>query len=426
MPDRKKHITMIVDSYLPLPTAVGICAEKIVNELKSDNNISVICIKNSSQQVDKENIDGYKIYRTSTKYRNEYHSLTRKDGTANKLLLMIYRITNSIKTSLNKETIDRYLVDSINDQLIEVNAIEKIDTIIPLCFPFESIISAINFKKEMKSNALILPYIFDNFSNSASLHRNNFIRMIKMRRNLQLERKSLSEANHIIAMHPLRNHFESNNIIDSNDVTYLEHPLLTKNNNPDESQKNTCTKLNYSGGVFNKVRDPSYPLEILKRVSLKTNIFIDFFIFGSAYKKVQCFCEENKNISKCHDQITNKMIIKEYSKANVLINMGEIEGKQISSKVFEYISLGKPIIHFSYIENCIVSEILEKYPLALTILHKNNYEESSNSIIEFIEKTKEKNIDFEEIKNIYPEAIPKITADIFKNIIKESSPQNYI
>ncbi|MFK2398020.1 hypothetical protein ACIXMQ_04790 [Bacteroides fragilis] len=64
---KKKHIVVLVGSYYPNFSAVGICARNVVDELKKEADISVISQKTDINEKDEEEYDGYRIIRNSTK-----------------------------------------------------------------------------------------------------------------------------------------------------------------------------------------------------------------------------------------------------------------------------------------------------------------------------------------------------------------------
>lgn len=62
------------------------------------------------------------------------------------------------------------------------------------------------------------------------------------------------------------------------------------------------------------------------------------------------------------DELREEMI-----SAEQLLSIAEVEGKQMSSKIFSYMSTGKPVIHIYYAKDDINVCFLERYPLALCV-----------------------------------------------------------
>ena len=135
-------------------------------------------------------------------------------------MLKLHQVSKLVfsKTSIKNELVNTYL-----SKIREIE--ERIDVIIPASMPFESVIAAHNFKNKFNSEVLLLPYLFDKFTDSQTLHRLNVNRLIKRKVHIQLEKKILSNAKKIIAMHTLR-FFFSEYIPSINQIIYTEHPLI--------------------------------------------------------------------------------------------------------------------------------------------------------------------------------------------------------
>ena len=56
-----------------------------------------------------------------------------------------------------------------------------------------------------------------------------------------------------------------------------------------------------------------------------------------------------------------------YEQYDCLLSIGEIPGKQLSSKIFGYMASGKPIVHIYHSDNDANLPYLAGYPLALTL-----------------------------------------------------------
>ncbi len=421
MRSKKLQVVVIVGAYLPSPSAVGLCAEKVVNELKYDYDVTVISVRNSKSYNKSERLNGYNVERVTTNYYDKLFNYKNSLGLLEKKYYEIYLRTSRLaKIFLSKNTIDKDILESYFKKLVEIKEEKKIDVIIPLCFPFESVLSAIRYKNIVDKNTIVIPYIFDNFSNSASLHRINLNKKIKQAWNVGLEKKMLQDSSKVIAMHPLKEHFDcvSNNMSMSQKVIYTEHPLLEQPASADISldKVDKALLLAYSGGLFKVVREPSYMLNLLEALSDKINIECDIYAFGNACDEVSKYCESSSNV-KFLGKVDRKELLSAYPNVDVLINLGEVEGKQISSKIFEYMAMGKPIINISFVEGCIVSKILKNYPLAISICTKNSFEYNVDRVKNFLDEKGKERVSFELVKEIYNDALPSYTANIISDII---------
>lgn len=73
----------------------------------------------------------------------------------------------------------------------------------------------------------------------------------------------------------------------------------------------------------------------------------------------------------------------------------------MSSKVFEYMSSNKPIIHLAYLRDNAASKILARYPPALCIVQdRKRFDENVQLVTKFIAENRTKVLTYEEVKTI--------------------------
>ena len=89
--------------------------------------------------------------------------------------------------------------------------------------------------------------------------------------------------------------------------------------------------------------------------------------------------------------------------ADILLSIGNVYPVHIPSKTFDYISSGKPVIHFYSIEDCPARAIYDRYPLSLMLPNDSIEEEATRLITSFSLAMKDKTIPFPKIKELYPE-----------------------
>jgi hypothetical protein len=119
-----------------------------------------------------------------------------------------------------------------------------------------------------------------------------------------------------------------------------------------------------------------------------------------------------------HGQVSKPVATAAVASSSILLNIGEIEGKQISSKIFEYMSAGRPVVHFSYTAGDAVAKILARYPLALCLLQaKDKLNENRVRLLRFVLDNACRRMEFEEVASIFPEALPEKTAIIIGDMI---------
>jgi hypothetical protein len=422
-----KHVVFIIGSYHPHYSAVGNCVEKVISLLKSNFRISVIAAKNSSELKQNSMFDGYNIRRIETSYQKERNYLSSPNFKFNffrKLKILEKRIVNLLKFLARRESIDPALVDCYLSELNELHEVNNIDVLIPVVFPFEAVIAAISFKKKISPNCILLPYLFDNFSKSVSLHRFNFNRSIKFKNNRKLEILMLEMATKVFAMHPLQNHFDSvAPVAYLPKISYVEHPLLVNRNfNPVVRSEKKIT-FTYTGALIRGVRSSNGCLAFLAALSKEMLISVSFYCYGSDLNAINHYSKANSSTFCNYGKVKKNVADDAINSSDILISIGDVEGSQISSKIFDYLSMGKPVMHFSYLKDCVNSRLLKRYPLAyIVLLNSDDYYSESiiKEALSFAEKVKGTTMTFTEVSRLYPTALPTVTAALFRNCINQN------
>ena len=113
------HIVFIIGSYSPNFQAVGICVRNVVNELKKENEITVICQKTGINEVNKEKFEGTQIVRIQTNINSLKHFFIAKSnksyGIAKKIYLLIFdfiRLYSYLKVIFSKVILQEDLVEA--------------------------------------------------------------------------------------------------------------------------------------------------------------------------------------------------------------------------------------------------------------------------------------------------------------------------
>ncbi|MDU5108229.1 hypothetical protein [Clostridium sp.] len=410
------HIVFIVGSYFPYYSAVGKCIGNVADELSKENKVTVICQKSFNNQDDIEVFNNQHIIRVNTKdnfIRNMLNEKMKKETGVKKIIykivLIIYKSLKIIMNFFSLDSINRSLVKEYLRAIQNIN--EPIEIICPACMPFESIVAASNLKKINNSKTKIIPYLFDQFSESETIYRFKFNKIFKKKKNIELEKEVFENSYKVLAMHSLKDHFNRYFPCLKN-IRYIEHPLLIRNSGTIDEVSNKNMTISYIGGLYKGYVEADYLLEIYRNSTINNSI-LNFYIIGNCFNIVNRYAkllpEKIINHGSVDKEIANKQILI----SNILISIAEKNGIQMSSKIFEYISNGKPIIHFYTADNDVNLKILNKYPLSLCL--KQDYElieENTKKFDEFCKKNYKKVISFNEIEERFYDANPKYTADI--------------
>lgn len=403
-----KKVLFILHEYYPKGSAITNCLDPIINEMKKQNvKISVLTRKQSFCLKDYEIIDDVEIFRIPDWFNL---SIEKINSTKNKIEKLFYKLL--------LRTIGIYRNRIIKDSIGFFNkkrAIKmgkniynkfKYDTIISCSFPFSTHKIAYRLSNYYKINWFA--YQFDPHSFNYTLNP----KLINHR--LKEEIKILSSSNKIFL--PKENYEENIktklNIL--KDKYYpIDFALIKENNYNYIRDDNKKIVFVFAGTFYESIRMPDKLLEFFKNVNfdyelnlyyLTEKVVEDVILEYKKILKDKLVLYKNKSKSECDDAL---------KKADIIINVGNSVANQTPSKIFELISLGKPIINFYNIQNDTSKKVLKKYPLVFNI-YKEYERKIINQFEEFCLINKGKKISFEEISQKYK------TADtIAKEFIEE-------
>jgi len=414
------HIVFIVGTYYPQNSAVCDCAAKVAHELAKSHAITVISEKTYAAQPDQEEWDGHKIIKCITKDTKTREVLNARvraaKGVRRKLFqcaLSLYKLSRALKTILSNTSIRNDLAKLYLEKLRSIE--EDIDYIIPVSQPYESLVAAVEYKRSAGSDAKLLPYLFDQFADNDVLHRLQVNKVMKRNRHIALEQDLLKEAHAILAMHSLGAHF-SKDLSLINNVHLLEHPLIVR---PESHVRiySSNTRISYIGGLYRNYVVPDYFLKLYERVNLDEAV-LHFYIIGNCYSIISKYCSKLPARAINHGAVDKRIASQEMLKSDILINIAEKKGIQMSSKILEYISYGKPIIHFYTAENDVNLGVLRKYPLVLCL--KQDFailDHNARKFEDFCKIHRSAHMSFEEVEKLFWDATPKFTAEVIEKLM---------
>jgi len=390
-----KKIVFLTGNYYPNHSAVSNCVEKVANELSDKFEVTVLTLKNNYKDCDEENYKKHKIIR-----------IDFSNGIDDKKQIFKRRVKRvKSKYSLNEDIIDAYTS--------KLDEMENIDIIIPASMPFETVVSANNYKIK-NAETLLVPYLFDPYVENENLFYNIVLKKIKSKSAKKLESVIVKNADKIILLNHLKNYFEKNYADYERKFEFVEHPLLIPNIIINKEKK-PGEKVNfvYTGSFYKKIRSPKKLIRVFKLVTaeLKSSK-LNIYSFGDCEKILKQETGENEyNIDLNGTVSLNESQLK-MKEADFLIAVGNTTSSQSPSKIFEYMSFGKPIIYFLNNSKDSNLTVLSKYPLSLVIDNNLSDIEAKNKIIKYLEEVENLNskINIKKTLELFNDATPSYTS----------------
>lgn len=417
------NIVFLVEDYYPNYSAVGRCVGNIAEELAKVNKVFIICLKDSANEKNREEYLNQSIIRINTndnKIRNKLEKHLRIQKGFKKIIasitLKVYKLIQMIISLFSYVTLRKGLVKGYLKALESIN--EPIDLIIPTSMPFESVVAATKYIEKSR-NTQMIPYLFDQYVESATLHRFNFNRIIKRSRHLKFEEMILSKSSNVLAMHSFKEYY-SEVMPDFKKITYVEHPLIIDPKDMIENEINyqEKMKISYIGGLYRNYVEPDYLLKLYGKSSLE-NSTLNFYIVGNCDNRVNKYAKLFPEKVYNHGSVSKETANKKMLESDILISIAEENGIQMSSKIFEYMSMGKPIVHFYTVSDDVNLKILKKYPLALLLKQDYKYLDKNIKLFnDYCRKNYNSAIPFDMVKQIFREATPEYTVNLILEILE--------
>ncbi len=277
------------------------------------------------------------------------------------------------------------------------------DVIISVSLPFSSHVAAYILNKEKRKTWVM--DIGDPFSLKDNAYENN--RFFYKSLNYYFENKFYKLANQIIFTHKEASieHKKFFNILEEK-IT-IGNPISSFNKTLYQNSKSydynlEPIKIGYFGILTKGVRSPHQTLNIFKNLD-----YVFHWYTNPDSKNMILQNNIDKNKHHFFDMVSrDEALEKMGSSFHCLLSIGNLNPSQLPSKVIEYISTGKPVIHFAEIPNDPVIKIADNFN-NLIIITKNSdpllIDEQLNSVFKSIDK-----FDIEKFNNNYSvEAVTK-------------------
>lgn len=414
-------LIFILSGYEPDYSAVGICIKNLINIIEKDHEVFVISEKTIVSQVDQV-FSNSKVMFVESSIQHVKNTLKFKISVSTRLRKLIYKsflyvvkVYGFMQAHIARININNNLVEKYNKKLLEI--VETNDILLPVCLPFESILSAVNIKNRKKS-IKVFPILFDKFSENTSLHRSMMNYVWKREKHLRVEKTTLNSCDGIFYTDSWTNHLKNyHNGINPNKLYLIEHPLLKQlPTNVSVTRNSNYITVTYAGALYKKIRSPKFVLELFNRLqNINNAIKLEIFSKGNCNSYIRREAKQNKSIV-FHGEVTKNNADNAILKSHILLSIGNSDISQLPSKIFEYISTGKPIIHTYKNPMDPVIKILAKYRYALVI---NESSEIDNDLIneftDFVNNIIE--IPYNLVENLYIEATPKYVVNQIMNVI---------
>lgn len=366
-------ILFVTYKYYPKPGANAVCVQEIAKTFIAEGHtVNVLAYQDDSlgrkeKLAESYIVDGVTVYTIKPDFRMQLFYYADANGNMARA-----RVARQYASAISKIKqllyMPLYPLYSIGFPLRLANKIaclqneHSYDVIVGTFSPFDTIPALLKVKK-IYSNIRMYVLAFDSFINQ----RRKFVPEQYRSADFWV-RKALDELDGIIYMKSRAAEFARYQK-NASKLFVADIPLLTLNQ-IEMPQINMTHDKNVSDWVYaGTLGLPHYDVTHLiwtfLEISKRAKIVLHFYSSGSGLNKIRELENMTHGKIKAHDYVEHKKLIEIYKMADVLVSVKS--SNQISAKIFEYMTYGKPIVHFSEIEEDPDYRYVEAYSKGIVI-----------------------------------------------------------
>ncbi len=243
------------------------------------------------------------------------------------------------------------------------------DLLITVSLPFSSHIAGYLINK--KNNKKWMMDIGDPFTLKKDAPENNYLLYGALNKYFENKLYSLADKimfTHNDALYTHKEYFKlpDGKVIVANPISKFDKDIYQKSLN--YNYNSLPIKFGYFGIFTKGVRSPINFLETLEN---KKNIEFHWYVNNDSKSEIIFDNQESESI--VHSIVPrNKALNIMAESMHCLLSIGNLNPTQLPSKVIEYISTGKPVVHFAEIENDPVIKIANDFDNLFIITSKTN------------------------------------------------------
>ncbi len=353
-----RNILFLLNMYLPNADPNGVCCSHVAEALARQDYHVLVAAHEQPDAAELEVINGVEVFRLHRSWpvKKQSHAINGV-MTYCKLLWPWYRYPY---TTDWKGVAD---MTAVAEKLIKE---KSIDTLICVSFPTESLNAGALLKKKFP-NLRCYGYLLDSFS--AGFCPRFLPRSLVRHRKQKWEERLLEPMDGVLLMESGRDHYEKNcrRMPWYGKARYCDIPaVVPPAGQPVRAEDPQTVTICFTGTMLTHTRTPDYFLELLKRLR-GIRIKAVFAGYTNCAPDLSAFSEDSNISVHMLGQVSHEAVSGLLSEASMLLNLGNKNAALTPSKIFEYMSYGKPIISTFCVDNDSSATYLRRYPCALLL-----------------------------------------------------------
>lgn len=403
--ENKPTAVILCDYWYPYASANSVCVQAIISDLSRRYDVVVVAADKPIGGAT-ANVSFMSIGDIGIRKLLEQAKETR---VIDKLIKFAYK-------SIAAMNIFRFPIRSMEwarryaDKADEIIETRNVALVLAVSYPAEAVLAA-ELLKNKHPDVTVIGWFLDATA-VGTLQNGKLAQKISSASAIKYERRAGRELDGVLYLNPalplaIKIHGEGNP-----KLALADPPLLNKAkvNHSWNFSPAKPIKILYTGTLFDPDRNPTRFIEGMRECCQSKSVEIAFA--GNDGGLLDNLVDSVPNVRNLGvlplDQCDRAM-----ESADILLSMGNRSPHLVPSKLFKYISTGKPIIHLTrgLDDSCL--PYLKKYPLSLILDEDADISSEFSSFLQKLQCDSGTDVDLE---SIYPEAFPNYTVGLIQSL----------
>ena len=382
-------------------TANGLCARAVCQALRQQGHgVRVICYASPGDAVKEEGIVEIPEKRDAF-----------LQGSGMQLRLRAYaRTAREICSPWYDGTLVKHYVSALSRLLQQ----KKADMIIAMYFPLETVLAAAAVKAahpQIKTVVYELDSAGDGISNGKALDH------LKERAFERRMEGLYARFDGAVVMKSHEAYWRKTHGRHVKKMRVADIPMITPAEHGEEerkAEKQPCFTCLYAGLLDAKHRNPGCFLQLLAGINGEGQLLKAHFYSKGDCEETLKAIEKQHAYLETHGYVAKDVLDAAGRAATCFLSLGNGSSNSVPSKLFFYISTGKPILHMAPRKEDVCVEYLKRYPMALVLYEGDPLQENILRLRQFLLSRGGQAMDGAAIRQLYAENTPEFSAALIE------------
>lgn len=409
------NLLIITTPFFPDADANSHCVQNLLPALSRQGH-TVEVLACAPERIKETHWQGYRVYSAECPSLMPLGQAKRRYGAFQLCRNILHKLDNHMRMKLKPQyrrqevIVEAYRV--LCKALKQLNAPERYDAIIATFFPLEAAMAA-----ERVGGVPWYIYQLDAYVDNFTLPK-------EWRQDReQLQARLFSAASGIFTTPVLLAEQAMHPYAESGKAIAVEFPCVVEScaSQPYQQwEKRHTIRCAYVGTLYPVLRSPEHLVSLIARMDGQDMGFYFFGLRQELVLQARDYAQAKDNII-CKGVVGMEVATGVLASADILINIDNKASNQVPSKIFDYMSTGKPVINLYYNENSAALQYFRRYPLCLNLLmDEDRLDDNAAQIKAFIQAHHGEQMAFSDVHTRLKSCTPDHVADQMLQMIRST------